>query len=183
MHSAQRPFVLAISRAFKSTSTLAATFLADVLPLELEIKRMVARRLIITSTSSSGSPSSVSLVTTLVNNAASTNTSSKAPIQQVKRAITKSIYEEWDQKWKHAQVADQTRRFFPSIPPPGTLSNLNPSMHLTQIVTGHCFLNSFLAKIGKSETSMSRVACDIGLYWVNIGFFLGFRPLIKDIGT
>ena len=116
---AQRPFVFAISRAFKSTSTLAATFLADVFPLELEIKRMV-------------SPYSASLVATLVNNAASTNTSSKAPIQQVKRAITKSIYEEWDQNWKHAQVADQTRRFFPSIPPPGTLSSLNPSMsHFT----------------------------------------------------
>ena len=30
---------------------------------------------------------------------------------------------------------------------------------------------------------LPRVASDIGLYWVNIGFFLGFRPLIKDIGT
>ena len=161
LHTAQRPFVLAISRSFKSTSTLAATFLADVLPLELEIKKMVARRLISTSTSSHASPSSASLVTTLVNKTASANTSSKTPIQQVKRAITKSIYEEWDQKWKHAQVAEQTRRFFPSIPPPSTLSNLNPSMHLTQILTGHCFLNSFLAKIGKSETSMCHCQGDV----------------------
>ena len=29
----------------------------------------------------------------------------------------------------------------------------------------------------------TRVACDIGLYWVNVGFILGFQPRINDIGT
>ena len=29
----------------------------------------------------------------------------------------------------------------------------------------------------------SRVACDIELYWVIVGFILGFQPRINDIGT
>ena len=75
---------------------------------------------------------------------------------------------------------------------PNYLSDFNNQMtfleRLMNVVTGEMvkpLQNYYFQKQMEAivQREFPRVASDIGLYWVNIGFFLGFRPLINDIGT
>ena len=148
LHSAQRPLVLAICRTFRTTSTIAATLLADVLPLELEVKKLVARRAL-SVRANFLAPSAAHLVQKLVCNVQSTIISNNNPGQQQRKIISNSIWEEWNGKWQLASAGEQTRQFFPSVPECGQLSKLKPSSIMIQLLTGHCLLNDFLAKIKK----------------------------------
>ena len=148
LHSAQRPLVLAICRTFRTTSTIAATLLSDVLPLELEVKKLVARRAISTRANFLA-PSTAHLVQKLVCDVYSTIPPHNKSDQQQRKVISNLIWEEWNSKWQIASAGGQTRQFFPSVPEKGQLTRLNPSPVMIQVLAGHCLLNEFLAKIKK----------------------------------
>ena len=129
---------------------MAATLLADVLPLELELKKLVARRAM-AAQNIAFVPSAAQIVQKLVSNVQSITIDSNINSgKQQRKLISKLIWDEWNEKWQLASVGDQTRQFFPSVPANGKLSKLMPSQPVIQVLTGHCLLNEFLAKIKKS---------------------------------
>jgi hypothetical protein len=69
--------------------------------------------------------------------------------------------DDWNQKWKSASVGSHTRRFFPSVPKLGVLFKLKLSFYSVQVLTGHCFLNYFLAKINRSASPLCLCLSDI----------------------
>ena len=127
LHSAQRPLVLAICRTFRTTSTIAATLLSDVLPLELEVKKLVARRAISTRANFLA-PSTAHLVQKLVCDVYSTIPPHNKSDQQQRKVISNLIWEEWNSKWQIASAGGQTRQFFPSVPEKVQLTRLDPSL-------------------------------------------------------
>jgi hypothetical protein len=160
LQSAQRPLVLSICRAFKTTSTLAAALLSDVLPLELEIKKLTARRAV-SNRLGNTTPSAMKLVDKMVTDIHLLINSNNISPKQARIEILNRIMDDWNQKWKSASVGSHTRRFFPSVPKLGVLFKLKLSFYSVQVLTGHCFLNYFLAKINRSASPLCLCLSDI----------------------
>ncbi len=126
LQSAQRPLALAICRAFRTTSTIAATFLADMLPLELELKKLVTRRAM--SAGPTGlAPSAAKLVHEVVHNVNSIICSNNNSGQQRRQAISTLIWENGTTNGNlHRSVARQ-----------GDSYHLFPKSEYSRLLTRH----------------------------------------------
>jgi hypothetical protein len=147
LRSAQRPLSLAIARAFKSTSTVASLVLANILPLDLEVLSRIGYRAL-----THGNDNLTPTANILIKKVADAALASVAPdtqnrTREAKNQLRLHFLRAWDNEWKSSASGGTTRRFFPSIFLPEAVISHRPSSMVSQVLTGHSYLNYFMSKI------------------------------------
>jgi hypothetical protein len=147
LRSAQRHIALGICRAFKSVSTSAALILANLLPLDLKVIEILCKK---SFNSQVLVPSSAVLVASMVSQARLVSSSRRPELSEYasfRCEISRLLSETWEDEWKQTISGATTREFFPSVESAKRPSNVKYLPETTQILTGHSYLNYFLAKI------------------------------------
>ncbi|XP_023213600.1 uncharacterized protein LOC111616420 [Centruroides sculpturatus] len=98
----------------------------------------------------------------LAKKAASSNqlsiTFDKLPISYIHRYITEKINKEWQKDWSNLSTGRTTYCFLPSITGRQAMGYLTPSYCMTQLLTGHGNLPSYLHRIKKRDNNYC--SCD-----------------------
>jgi hypothetical protein len=150
LKTAQRPFLLSISKCFNSTATSAAAVISNILPIDLKIAETVLKRsfahttesLIPNSTIAAFEPLRILVKTALQ----SLQQPSKV---QINKAVYEVITKRWDTIWALGADSSVTHFFIPSVDSAKVLDAFPPSADIVQLLSGHCKLRRFLFNIKK----------------------------------
>ncbi|XP_023235525.1 uncharacterized protein LOC111634923 [Centruroides sculpturatus] len=82
----------------------------------------------------------------------------KIPINHIHKYIKDNTIKEWQREWTQSSTGRTTYQFIPSITNRQTMSYLTPTYSMTQLLTGHGNLPSYLHKIKKK--SSDNCSCD-----------------------
>ena len=168
LRAAQRPFALTISRSFRSNSTLSALILANIPPVDYDIKKRISTKALMDNDFPLA-PSSATLVRDIVLSIRSlqlpTNCTEK---QFFRKMIRESLFEEWNIEWVTSPIASHTKLFFPTVSDAAVLATLNTDAETVQVLTGHCMLNYHSAKIKKRASAN----CECGAEEETVQHFL-----------
>ena len=80
---------------------------------------------------------------------------------EAKNLIKNSLWAKWDDEWKCSKTSATTREFFPSSLHATCLNKLFVPHEITQIISGHSLLNSYLAKTNSSISQNCRCGAPI----------------------
>ena len=116
-------------------STLAAILLSEVLPLDLEIKKIIGSRVICSDFAVT--PSSRSQAKPLLPSGETITQQPDANKKLLLNNLRKKAWDAWGSEWESASTGKTTRRFFPYVPKYGFINLLHISPIVTQIITGH----------------------------------------------
>ena len=175
LRAAQRPFALAISRSFRTNSTLSALTIANILPVDYVIKKRISNKALMDTTFPLA-PSSFSLVRYIVTPIKSLQRPSNCTEKQFFRSmIRENLAEEWNNEWVTSPLAPHTKLFFPTVSDAAVLASLHADAETVQVLTGHCMLNHHSAKIKKRTSAV----CDCGADDETVHHFLFHCNLYK----
>ena len=168
LRSAQRPLIVAISKSFKSNSSLSSLILANLQPIDLEIKKRICFTAL-TADSFPLAPSSAILVNDKVSSIRSLIPPSTCTYKQfVRSAISSKLADDWNDEWVSSDKASQTRSFFPTVSHSDVLSSCRLHAATVQVLTGHSLLNGYQAKINRRTSAL----CDCGTEEETVSHFL-----------
>ena len=140
LRSIERPYNVMIAKAFKTADTGALSILAGKYPVDYRIQEITLKRRLL-SNYSAFSSSSLKVIgkhlTSLTIRTANVTTQAGR-----KGAIRKLLDETWSEEWRAAQNGAVTRAFFPTPACFRTLKHSTFPQQITQILTGHCYLNA-----------------------------------------
>ena len=115
LRATQRPFAIAISRSFRTNSTLSALTIANILPVDYVIKMRTSNKALMNSTFPLV-PLSVTLVSYIVTPIKSLQRPSNCTEKQFFRSmIRENLAEEWNNEWVTSPLASHTKLFFPCL--------------------------------------------------------------------
>ena len=150
LKSTQRPFLLSISKCFKSTASSAAAVIANVLPIDLKIAEVVLKRSFSPATSNLIPKSTKKAFESLVAMVHSTLQPIQQPTKaQLSKAICDTIAVRWEAQWRSDTACSITHLFLPLVSNASILDVFPPSLEAAQLLSGHCKLRQFLFKIKK----------------------------------
>ena len=176
LRSAQRPLILAISKSFKSNSTLSSLILANLQPIDLEIKKRICFTAL-TGDSFPLPPSSAILVNDKVSSIRRLGPPLTCTYRQFLRsAISTKLADDWNEEWVSSEKASQTRSFFPTVSHSDMLSSCLLHAAMVQVLTGHSLLNGYQAKINRRNSAL----CDSGAEEETVSHFLFDCSLSHD---
>ena len=168
---AQRPVLLSITKAFYTSSTESLLILSDLLPLDIRISELATKRQMLYNARQI--PFSDTTRKWLLNkrpdlcnltwphyqliagqfchppwDTAEVTTGHSLAIAQIKSTITKITLAFWSEEWVRSQRGNITRDFFPTPAVPKFISSGHLSRQVTQVLTGHSYLNSHMLRFG-----------------------------------
>ena len=155
LKSVQRPFLLSISKCFKSTASSAAAVLSNVLPVDLKIAEIVLKRSFVPNIKPLIPVSTIAAFDVLRALVKSALQSIQQPTKaQVNKAVCEVITKRWDANWALEADSSMTHVFLPSVTSASALDVFPPSADIAQLLSGHCKLRRFLFKIKKIDSPM-----------------------------
>lgn len=145
--AAQRSLLIMITRATRTTSTVAMQAIAGIAPLDLSIieqglKNKVRRNQTVTW-------ANYTYIQQKLNGSINIREEFKKIEIEIKRA--------WQQRWMEDAHGRQTFRFIPSVEFASTNSWFKPNRECTYILTGYGSINSTLFRRGAEETNVCPV--------------------------
>ena len=168
--------LVAISKSFKSNSTLSSLILANLQPIDLEIKKRICFTAL-TGDSFPLPPSSAILVNDKVSSIRRLGPPLTCTYRQfVRSAISTKLADDWNEEWVSSEKASQTRSFFPTVSHSDMLSSCRLHAAMVQVLTGHSLLNGYQAKINRRNSAL----CDSGAEEETVSHFLFDCSLFHD---
>ena len=169
LQSAQRTSMIIISKSFRSAQNDVITAIAGVLPISFRATELATLRY-----AKKGRPShwpnftspEFPLSKRSSNHSTFTDESlvdilGLSTVREIhtstfhinRKALKNILYGRWYEEFKN-KVSSWSIRFFASTEDLLAVCKVQPSYHLTQIITGHCRLNFFLHRINKIDTEL-----------------------------
>lgn len=148
----QRPALILLTKAYRSTSTHALPVLAGVLPADLEVKR-------------------VGMIETYRANLA------KKEIEYLKKECMAKVYDEWQNRWGLELRGRELYSFLPDVRDRMSWEHIEPDFITSQMLTGHgCFRKRLY-----DMKLTAKCACDCGHEEETRDHVLWNCPLYEDI--
>ena len=156
--SVQRFITKQIARAFKSVSNNALLILSCVLPIDLKVLDLTARRYLALK-GTSFSLSAMEAIKEVSLHASPETNPGVSTDSENKRKVSKTLWNLWSSRWESGTDSSLTREFFPTANHALFLRRAYIHHELTQVVTGHSMLNTHLFKTGRVQSP--RCACGV----------------------
>ena len=150
LKSAQRQALLAITRAYRTTSNEALTVLAAEIPIELKIQERKVLYCIRRNTEVGVGSFHFSPLPTPIES---------SQFKQIKNEVRAEIISLWQQKWDESEKGRITHKYFGNIKRRMEMKHIKINHNTAQFITGHGYFNSKLHKFGLSDTEL----CKCGL--------------------
>ncbi|GBP84501.1 Retrovirus-related Pol polyprotein from type-1 retrotransposable element R1 4 [Eumeta japonica] len=148
----QRPALILLTKAYRTTSTAALPVLAGVLPADLDV--------------------------TLAGRVDSERDNlTRAEVWALRRRVRKEVMDDWQKRWDEETNGRELFRYFPSVPVRLSLDWVEPDYETSQLLTGHGCFRKRLYKLGLNEAS----ECMYGLTDEDMHQVLWSCPLYNDI--
>lgn len=152
--AAQRPLIIAISRSFRTNSTLSALVLANISPLYYSIKERIGLKVLLQDDFPIALSSSAEVNNTVTSIRNLTPPQNCNYTHFCRSALRDKLTLDWNNEWVTSSSAPKTRLFFPTVAHSAVLAKRRLSPATVQILTGHSILNGYLAKIGKRASTL-----------------------------
>ena len=193
----QRPYLIAITRAFRTTATESLLVLAKALPLDLRVAELTSKRYQQMKHSAFSATSRKWLFDKVpglgdlfeqispVNSSArlaspnSQHTTAAAHAENTTTITKRLIRNASDMEWKTCSRGTTTRLFFPETQLPTNLNIASLSNQVTQILTGHSLLMCHQFRFGFASSAV----CNCGHDSETIPHFLFDCPLFASART
>jgi hypothetical protein len=160
----QRAPLLAVTRAYRTSSSEGLPVIAGVLPADLEVLDFVARRGIITT----GRAEHLGLSVV----ADATSDGKSRAIGQIRQRTL----EVWQERWDKGKTGRLVYKFLPSVADRMRMKYLNLNFYEVQLVTGHGELRGKLFDLGLRDDP--NCACGMGVQYAE--HVLWECPLLDD---
>lgn len=147
LRSAQRLALLAITRAYRTTSSDALAMLAAQTPINIVLKERIAQYQL---------RKNLDIEIGNLNHRAANETISKDRTTKLKGRIHEEVLSMWQTEWSRSDRGSITRAFFPNIRSRLENKNARINHYTAQLLTGHGKINSKLYKHKITETDLCR---------------------------